>query len=201
MALIFEGCNDAFGPYASGQLVSELHCPFGGRMPEVYKYTFPEQILVDMMNPRRHSAMRPEHIARHSTELLHNAFTMGAYLWCYDLEWDNNWRGDPEQYQRLQQFVALRREWLSRYGHGRFKDTVGVTCDRQNQQVRRFDLENGVLLACASEKKLSGRVAISWALQTLPNCEVLTLSKPIVADWQWEAQHGENGCEITLMLP
>ncbi len=53
------------------------------------------------MNPRRHSAMRPEHIARHSTEFLYKAFVMGSYFWCYDLEWDNTWRRDPEQAQRL----------------------------------------------------------------------------------------------------
>ena len=74
--------------------------PFIGRFPEVYKYTFPDQILVDMMNPRRHSAMRPEHIARHSTEFLYKAFVMGSYFWCYDLECDNTWRRDPEQAQR-----------------------------------------------------------------------------------------------------
>ena len=79
-----------------------------------------------MMNPRRHSAMRPEHIARHSTEFLYKAFVMGSYFWCYDLEWDNTWRRDPEQAQRLKKVIALRVRWLENYGHGRFTDTVGI---------------------------------------------------------------------------
>lgn len=162
MGLIYEGCNDAFGPYSSVQLISELHCPFKGRMPQVYKYTFPDQILADMMNPRRHSAMRPEHVARHSTELLHNAFTMGAYLWCYDLEWDNNWRSDEEQTTRLKKQIALRRAWLENYGQGTFVDTVGLLEVPRGHQVRCFRLEDGLLVVAGREGGMQGRVRVAW---------------------------------------
>ena len=162
MALIYEGCNDIYGPGASGQLITTLAAPFVGRFPEMYKYTFPDQILVDMMNPRRNSAMRPEHIARRSTEFLHHAFVIGAYLWCYDLEWDNTWRRDPEQYLRLQKIVALRKSWLAHYGHGRFTDTVGILSAPEEAMVKRYTIDGGVLLACACETGLAGEV-------TLPN--------------------------------
>lgn len=162
MALIYEGCNDIYGPGASGQLITTLAAPFVGRFPEMYKYTFPDQILVDMMNPRRNSAMRPEHIARRSTEFLHHAFVIGAYLWCYDLEWDNTWRRDPEQYLRLQKIVALRKSWLAHYGHGRFTDTVGILSAPKEAMVKRYTIDGGVLLACACETGLAGEV-------TLPN--------------------------------
>lgn len=201
MALIFEGCNDAFGPYASGQLVSELHCPFQGRMPQVYKYTFPNQILIDMMNPRRNSAMRPEHIARHSTELLHNAFTMGAYLWCYDLEWDNTWRRDPEQYERLKQLVALRVAWLENYGQGRFTDTVGLLSAPLDQQIRRFTLDNGMLLACAAEKGLYGTVTVIWKHDKPPVCRLMTMRHPEPVDAAYTATTTEVGTEVTIELP
>lgn len=201
MALIFEGCNDAFGPYASGQLVSELHCPFLGRMPQVYKYTFPDQILVDMMNPRRNSAMRPEHIARHSTELLHNAFTMGAYMWCYDLEWDNTWRRDPEQYERLKKLVALRSAWLERYGQGRFTDTVGIVRAPQDQQIRRFALANGSLLACAAEKGLHGEVTVLWNHDKPPVCRLMTMQHPEPADIPCTVRKADAGAEVTVVLP
>ncbi len=201
MALIYEGCNDAFGSYAGGQLVSELHCPFRGRMPQVYKYTFPEQILTDMMNPRRNSAMRPEHIARHSTELLHNAFTMGAYFWCYDLEWDNTWRRDPEQYERLKKLTALRKAWLEKYGHGRFTDTIGIIDAPQNQQVRRFELDKGMLLACAAEKGLSGSITVMWKGEKLPACKLMTMQNPALTDCAYKATVTCSGTEITIELP
>ncbi len=184
MALLIEGCNDLFGPSVSGQLISQLHCPFESRMPQVYKYTFPDQILMDMMNPRRHSAMRPEHVARHSTALLYDAFTMGSYFWCYDLEWDNNWRQDPEQLRRLTALVALRNAWLERYGHGRFRDTVGVEPDVGTGEdwIRRFDLPFGALIACASEQGLQGRIDVATEKEVEEDdevkAEVLTLESP-----------------------
>ncbi len=178
MALIYEGCNDAFGLYSSGQLVSELHCPLHSRMPEVYKYTFPDQILVDMMNPRRNSAMRPEHVARHSTELLYRAFTMGAYLWCYDLYMDNTFRRDPEQYARLVRLVALRRKWLTLYGQGRFTDTVGLDAVPDGMLVKRYLLDHGILLACACEKRLHDSVLVQWDFPAPPKGEIMTSQSP-----------------------
>lgn len=201
MALIYEGCNDGYGPYASGQLVSELHCPWRGRMPEVYKYTFPEQILVDMMNPRRNSAMRPEHIARHSTELLHNAFTMGAYLWCYDLEWDNTWRRDPEQYERLKRLVALRSAWLARYGQGRFTDTVGILRRPQGQQIRRYDIADGLLLACAAGNGLDGEVAVRWDKERLPVCRMMKTGQTEITAYPCRTVRTPGGTEAVVTLP
>ena len=178
MALIYEGCNDALGDGASGQLITVLSSPLQCWLPEVYKYTFPDQILVDMMNARRNSAMRPEHVARHSTELLHRAFVNGSYLWCYDLEWDNTWRRDPEQWERLRKIVALRTAWLAKYDQGRFTDTVGVACAPEGQMVKRYEIEGGVLAACACEQGLSGKVAIEWAGEGAPKAECMTLDNP-----------------------
>ncbi|MBO4884284.1 MAG: hypothetical protein J5602_03125 [Clostridia bacterium] len=178
MALIYEGCNDNFGPGASGQLITVLSGPLHDWMPEVYKYTFPEQILVDMMNARRNSAMRPEHVARHSTELLHRAFVNGSYLWCYDLEWDNTWRRDPEQWERLRKIVALRTAWLDRYGQGRFTDVVGVARAPEGQMIKRYEIEGGLLAACACESGLSGTVFMEWPGDNAPRVECMTLDRP-----------------------
>lgn len=195
MGLLYEGCNDSFGPYSSGQLVSELHCPLGGRMPQIYKYTFPDQILADMMNPRRHSAMRPEMVARHSTELLHNAFTMGAYLWCYDLEYDNNWRNDPEQLMRLKKQVALRKAWLEKYGQGTFVDTVGILSSPEEQQVRCFRLKDGILIAAAHEGGLHGQVQIAWN-GNVDRAEMMCSELPEAQPWKTLAVPGKVIIEL-----
>ena len=177
MALIYEGCNDIYGPGASGQLITTLGGPLLGRFPELYKYTFPEQILVDMMNPRRNTGMRPEHVARRSTEFLHHAFVIGAYLWCYDLEWDNTWRRDPEQHLRLRKIVALRKAWLEYFGHGRFTDTVGILSAPENAMVKRFAVDGGILLACACQQGLSGEVVLPFSGQN--EAIVLTYDDPV----------------------
>ena len=178
MALIYEGCNDIFGPGTSGQLITTLGGALIGRLPEVYKYTFPDQILVDMMNPRRNSAMRPEHVARRSTEFLHRAFVNGSYLWCYDLEWDNTWRRDPEQWERLRKIVALRTAWLEKYGQGKFTDTVGISRMPEGQLARRFEIEDGILATCACEAGLRGEVTMAWTADRTPHAECMTLDKP-----------------------
>lgn len=169
MGLIFEGCNDAFGPYASGQLITTLGGPFVGRKPEMYRYTFPEQILCDMMNPRRHSAMRPEHVARHATEWLYRAFVNGMYLWCYDLEWDNTFRRDPEQYLRLQKVAALRKKWLTEWGLGTFMDEKGILSKPENAMVRVYEHGKRLLLACGCETGLSGSFSMYWEGQEAPS--------------------------------
>ncbi len=159
-ALLSEGCCDIFGKGLSGQLISTLHRPLQSCFPEIYKYTFPQEILVDMMVPHRHSAMRAEVVARKSTFLLYRAFVLGCYFWCYDLEEDNTFERDPEQKARLMRTVALRQQWLQRYGQGTFRDQEGIQ-NAKDKLYKRFDIEGGILVACADEKGLKGELSVS----------------------------------------
>ncbi len=151
VAMLYEGVSDIHGAGVSGQLISSMFSHYEGGYPELYKYTFPEQILVDMMNPRRHSAMRAEHLARKSTFLLHKAFVIGSYLWVYDLEMDNTFRRDKEQLVRLQQVCALRTTWLLTYGQGTFKDTYFIHDNPNSLLVKSFEIQEGLLLPCSRE--------------------------------------------------
>lgn len=178
MALIYEGCSDVYGPGVSGQLISTMFWMNSGACPEVYKYTFPDQILVDMMNPRRNTGMRAEHVARKSTFLLYRAFVVGSYLWVYDLEWDNTFDRDPEQAQRLREQNALRSAWLKAYGHGRFVDTIGLRGVPEGLLVKRYELEDGVLIAYANEKRLPGEWLVRWTKAEAPRAVVRTMSAP-----------------------
>ena len=67
---------------------------------------------------------------------------------------------------------------LERYGQGRFTDTVGLRDIPQNCQVRRFALEDGLLLACASETGLHGAVLARWDGKGKPRCEAMTQQQP-----------------------
>lgn len=80
-----------------------------------------------MMNPRRHSGMRPEHMARRACKLLYRAFVDGMYLWHYDLMEDNCYQPDDPQTPRVRKTDDLRRAWLIRYGQGLFRDTRGLS--------------------------------------------------------------------------
>ncbi len=178
MALIYEGNNDVFGPMSSAQLITTMFAPKESRLPEMYRYTFPQQVLTDMMNPRRNSGMRPEHVARQSTASLYRAFVCGMYFWCYDLEWDNTWRRDPEQYVRLKNIVDLRVRWLKTCGMGTFRDTVGIVQAPEEFMIKRFDLEDGVLIAAAAENGvLSGDVTIDWDRPKV-SAEMMVYGKP-----------------------
>ena len=75
VAMLYEGVSDIYGWGVSGQLISTMFN--ANSAPEMYKYTFPGEVLVDMMNARRNSGMRAEHVARKSTMLLYRAFVCG----------------------------------------------------------------------------------------------------------------------------
>ncbi len=178
MALLYEGCNDIFGPGVSGQLISTMFHDHSGAYPELYKYTFPEQILVDMMNPQRNSGMRAEHVARRSTKLMYRAFVTGSYLWVYDLEFDNTWDRDPKQSERLRRQNALRSAWIMAYGHGRFTDVVGLGPCTPELMVKRFELAQGILLAYANEKRVTGTLSVEWPFDRVPQVVKRTMEAP-----------------------
>lgn len=162
VALLVEGANDTYCPGLSGGLVTTMFYDHCGAFPEMYRYTFPKQPLIDMMNPRRHSGMRPEILARRACKLLYRAFVDGMYLWSYDLYEDNCYRPNDPQTPRVKRVHALRREWLARCGRGIFRDQLGLSvADCPGAMLRRYDLPDGsVLIACAQEGGLSGEISI-----------------------------------------
>lgn len=161
VALLMEGANDTYCTGASGGLISTMFYEMAGAFPELYRYTFPNHPLVDMMNPRRHSGMRAEHLARRACKLLFRAFVDGMYLWNYDLFEDNCYQPDDPQAVRVKQVHALRRTWLDHYGRGRFADVLGLLPSCASVMARRYELADGrVLIACAREGGLTGTLQI-----------------------------------------
>jgi len=157
ISIIYEGVSDIHGRNVSGQLISTFLYYHTGAFPEMYKYTFPNQILVDMLYPCKFQAMRPVHVGMASTDMINKAFVTGAYYWIYDLEEDNTFRLDYEQYTYLKDCITLRRIWLEQYGQGLFVDTVGLLDIPDGIMVKRFNYDNGILIACANKKNEVGK--------------------------------------------
>lgn len=151
MSLIIEGVSDLYGSQVSGQLISTFMYYHTGAFPELYKYTFPEQILVDMLYPKRNLAMRPVHVANVSTQMINKAFVIGSYFWIYDLEEDNTFFRDEKQLAYLKSAIVLRRNWLEKFGHGIFLDNQGITITGSSADVKRYRVGTGILLAASSE--------------------------------------------------
>ncbi len=161
MSIIHEGVSDSYGGYSSGQLISTFMYHHVGAFPELYAYTFPEQILVDMLYPEKNMAMRPVHVGQVSTAIMDRAFTTGFYYWIYDLVDDNTFTRDPAQYASLKKMVALRKFWLETFGRGLFRDQDGLEV-WGNVRIGRFELEDGLLLACAREDDSPAEVMLPW---------------------------------------
>ena len=150
MSILIEGVSDIYGADSSGHLISTFSYYCTGAFPELYKYTYPEQILVDMLYPESNMAMRPVHIGQVSTDIINKAFVTGAYFWIYDLVDDNSFHRDPKQLRYLKDVIALRSYWLKTFGHGIFRDTDGVS-EVPGVLVKRFELPGGILLAAAQK--------------------------------------------------
>ncbi|SMD11507.1 DUF6259 domain-containing protein [Pedobacter nyackensis] len=158
VAIIFEGASDNYGNYASGQLISTFSHYFTGAFPELYRYTFPGQTLVDMVYPSKNQVMRPVHISRVSKEMIDHSFLLGNYLWAYDLEEDNSFRNDPEMMAYLKQVISLRKAWLSKFANALFRDDLGLETGKSAIVAKHFDLQKGKLITV---KNVSGK---KWEL-------------------------------------
>lgn len=154
LSMIHEGVSDAYGPLVSGQLVSTFSYHHCGAFPQLYRYTFPEQILVDMLYPERNLAMRPVHVAMASREIMDRAFLLGMYYWVYDLAEDNTFSRDPKQYAYLKDMIALRRFWLEQFGQGRYMDQDRILEAGSGVQAACYALDDSLLVAACCDPAL-----------------------------------------------
>ncbi|HIQ62912.1 MAG TPA: hypothetical protein IAA66_04905 [Candidatus Avichristensenella intestinipullorum] len=162
VAILVQGVAESVGGLCDGMLTGSLSSLDAGGFPAFYRYLHPEQTLLEMMNPRKFSAMRPEPVARRSSEIMDRAFLLGAQAWVYDLEGDNTFRLDPPQHERLRRMLALRRAWLSAYGQGRYRDAAGVSAP--GLRAARYELAGGEALIAF----VNGTGAPAWARVEYP---------------------------------
>lgn len=159
LALMGEHVCDEYGPYVThfAQTFFDLNI---GTFPEMYRYTFPNHTLMDVLYPSQNLAMRPVFVEQNSDRLMRTAFVDGMYFWIYDLEEDNTFRRDPKQFEKLKQVIKLRTFWLEEFGAGIFRDTVPISILPQNCFIRYYEMPKGALLAIANSDKVQKSVTI-----------------------------------------
>ena len=123
-----------------------------GAFPAMYRYTFPEYDVTDMIYPTQNLAMRPVHVAQAALDMMGILFCNGSYFWIYDLEEDNTFSRDPKGSQMLKRILLLSKLRKERLPEGLYRDADGVSCDTDTLRVSRFsDGERDVL--CLYTKK------------------------------------------------
>ena len=153
ISIITEGCGDMYSSVINGSLISTFFHLSIGAFPELYRYTFPEHRLVDMVYPKQNLAMRPVHVAQRSSDLINKAFVTDMYFWIYDLEEDNSFFGDPEQLSYLRKVLELKREWKQKYKGFTFRDEKGISEKSPELMAKTFYKDDLCLIAYACDGK------------------------------------------------
>lgn len=124
--LMIEGCGDLYGPYLSAVLIHGWYYAYS--YPEMYRYTFPEFLTVDMVYPAHGQRFRAQGISDLAYDQLHRALILGCILWFYDQEDARfcNFRTDPEMWAYIRQLLKLRAMVRPFLQHGEFLDDEGI---------------------------------------------------------------------------
>ena len=155
--VIIEGCSDLYGDMVGGQLISTF-AYIDVAFPSLYRYTYPDQTLVDMVYPKHNLAMRPVFVANKAKQMIDTAILNGLYIWAYDLEYDNTFFRDPKTLEYLCGALNIRKNFGKLEGEKRFIDTNGII-SIENGRATLFEYDEGLVLFASDCDKVtvSGR--------------------------------------------
>lgn len=119
--LMIENCGDIYGSYVWGSLTwnGEIRDEYFN----LYKYTFPEYVQVNMINPR----ITDDEEFRRSQYYkdVERALTLGSVLWANPVVKYHT--GDEDKLEYLRQAIAFRKEINPYVTTCTFMDEVGIT--------------------------------------------------------------------------
>lgn len=144
MVTMGEWVCDAYGGIMTYQLTQSFSTSQMGFCTDIFRYTFPEFGLVDMVYPDN-VLMRPPQFGARET-IAATCFTNGSYLWLYHIGDDINYFRDIRSMQRIQKINQLNTIVKQNFPDFEYVDTVGITCDEKIARVRRFHKGKHVLL-------------------------------------------------------
>ena len=139
-AILMEGCGDVFGPHVTAQLTHSgwnYYSPYVH--PEVYKYTFPQFMHLDMPLPKP-QPLEPAGAEDDAMDVIAREFLVGSHFWLYDHCPEN-----AEIMAHLQRVVALREVAKRFLIGGTFGDTVGLSLSDSRIEGRLFRSGDGAL--------------------------------------------------------
>lgn len=146
LILMGEWIVDAFGGVVNFQLNQSFFDVTNHFFPEMYRYTFPEHGITDMIYPSKNLAMRPVFVAQKSELLMAKIFTNGSFFWVYDLENVNTFKKDTEGMAVLKNLIALRKIQLKKAQNYKFVDDLGFLIQGSGTEIKRFTNKNRSVL-------------------------------------------------------
>jgi hypothetical protein len=126
--LMIEGCSDIYGNFVDLGLISTFFY-WNTAYPELFRYTFPDHLLVDMLYPTKQT-MRPVFVSNISNDLIGRSFILGVYPWIYDLEGDDSLEENIGFKKRLREYLTVRRSGLNFFYNGLFLDGKGIITEK-----------------------------------------------------------------------
>ena len=144
LVMFGEGLTDALGSYLSGQL-GTTYMHHLNAYPEMYRYTFPEHLILDMVYPFRSQGMRAAPVSYWWKELMDRVFLTGMNYWIYDDEEYGSFRNDPIRWDYLKRLISLRLQWFTEFGRGRFEDELPLA-SVSGGKAKAFSLSNNNML-------------------------------------------------------
>ena len=169
-----EWMTDTRGGLIDFGLCQTFYKSHTGSFPEMYRYTFPDHGIVDMIYPSRNLAMRPTHVSQVSEQIMARLFCNGSYFWVYDLVDDNTFSRDPVGLERLKKIYALSARRKELAPDALYRDTDGISCDIKDACISRFEgKELDVICIYAYKDSESVRIGLdgsySRAVQYFPD--------------------------------
>lgn len=168
ISLMGEWVTDAYAGLVSYQLSQTFFDCEIGAFPELFRYTFPEYGVVDMIYPTKNLAMRANHVAKSFDKITSSIFTNGSYFWVYDIENDNTFKRDEEGFAFLKELIALKSLWLKNAEEYLFVEKDGIQTDDSIAKVRRFLSPDGQksMLVCYRMNEDNLKIGLDFSAKT-----------------------------------
>lgn len=140
--LMTENCGDIYGAYVWGNLTWNIQ-PFD-EFFNMFKYTFPEYVQVNMVNPRRWIQDRAEQ-NRWFTRDIVRAVLLGGIFW---VGLTSRFENDPERETLIKRVLAFRKSINSVIAKGRYCDDCGINikAGAASASVWEFEGERTILI-------------------------------------------------------
>lgn len=149
--LMIENCGDIYGSYVWGNLTWNGD-PYD-EFYNLYKYTFPEHVQVNMCNPKRHLTGEAKATKFHCD--LNRALLLGSIFW---VGLDKTETLDDDLHDYLRAAIRLRNKLNPFFKIGRFVDNEDVLEASTGLDIAHWRLEDtGDLYIVANPHKCAGK--------------------------------------------